>query len=143
MIFNPLPVKFLPQKKLLIWAKNSPIFCSKLPRNQKWRYQKFLLHQKMAKEGSKNQFFFRKNIRKMGKTNFGTSGTIISFFENLPRVLPHAPEQFMRVSYGLEGPRRPGMSKKVAVVLATECQHADARIPSTRFRITPPTLITR
>ena len=64
----------------------------------------------------------------------------ISFFENLPRVLPHAPEQFMRVSYGLEGPRRPGMSKKVAVVLATECQHADARIPSTRFMITPPTL---
>ena len=80
MIFDPLPVKFLPQKKLLIWAKNSPIFCSKLPRSQKWRYQKFLLHQKMAKEGSKNQkkIFFRKNIRKMGKTNFGTSGTIIA-----------------------------------------------------------------
>ena len=55
MIFDPLPVKFLPQKKLLIWTKNSPIFCSKLPRSQKWRYQKFLLHQKMAKEGSKNQ----------------------------------------------------------------------------------------
>ena len=55
MIFDPLPVKFLPQKKLLIWAKNSPIFCSKLPRSQKWRYQEFLLHQKMAKEGSKNQ----------------------------------------------------------------------------------------
>ena len=64
MIFDPLPVKFLPQKKLLIWAKNSPIFCSKLPRSQKWRYQKFLLHQKMVKEGSKNQknFIFSKSI---------------------------------------------------------------------------------
>ena len=78
MIFDPLPVKFLPQKKLLIWAKNSPIFCSKLPRSQKWRYQEFLLHQKMAKEGSKNQkkIFFQKKYSKDGKKNFGTSGTI-------------------------------------------------------------------
>ena len=72
MIFDPLPVKFLPQKKLLIWAKNSPIFCSKLPRSQKWRYQKFLLHQKMAKEGSKNQkkIFSQKKYSKDGKNKF-------------------------------------------------------------------------
>ena len=59
-------------KKLLIWAKNSPIFCSKLPRSQKWRYQEFLLHQKMAKEGSKNQknFFFQKKYSKDGKKKF-------------------------------------------------------------------------
>ena len=62
MIFDPLPVKFLPQKKLLVGAKNSLIFCSKLPRSQIWRYQKFLLHQKMAKEGSKNQIFFSEKI---------------------------------------------------------------------------------
>ena len=80
MIFDLLAVQFWPQKKLLVWAKNSLIFCSKLPRSQKWRYQEFLLHQKMAKEGSKNQkkFFFRKNIRKMGKKNWGTSGTIFA-----------------------------------------------------------------
>ena len=70
MIFDPLPVKFLPQKKLLIWAKNSPIFCSKLPRSQKWRYQKFLLHQKMAKEGSKNQNFFSEKIFERWKNKF-------------------------------------------------------------------------
>ena len=80
MIFDPLPVKFLPQKKLLVWAKNSLIFCSKLPRSQKWRYQEFLLHQKMAKEGSKNQkkIFFQKKYSKDGKKNFGTSGTIFA-----------------------------------------------------------------
>ena len=77
--------QILASKKLLIWAKNCPIFCSKLPRSQKWRYQEFLLHQKMAKEGSKNQkkIFFQKKYSKDGKKNFGTSGTIISFFENL------------------------------------------------------------
>merc|ERR1712081_172556 len=67
MIYDPLPVKFLPQKKLPVWAKNSLIFCSKLPRSQKWRYQEFLLHQKMAEEGSKNQKKNQKNIRKMRK----------------------------------------------------------------------------
>ena len=73
MIYDPLPVKFLPQKKLLVWAKNSLIFCSKLPRSQKWRYQEFLLHQKMAKEGSKNQkkIFFQKKYSKDGKKKFG------------------------------------------------------------------------
>ena len=72
MIFDPLPVKFLPQKKLLIWAKNSHIFCSKLPRSQKWRYQEFLLDQKMAKEGSKNQKknFSQKKYSKDGKNKF-------------------------------------------------------------------------
>merc|ERR1712081_111008 len=81
MIFEPLPVKFLPQKKLLIWAKNSPIFCSKLPRSQKWRYQKFLLHQKWPRRGQKiynKKYFFKKYIRKMEKINFGISGTIIA-----------------------------------------------------------------
>ena len=31
----------------------------------------------------KSKKIFRKNIRKIEKTNFGTSGTIISFLENL------------------------------------------------------------
>ena len=70
MIFDPLPVKFLPQKKLLVWAQNSLIFCSKLPRSQNWRYQEFLLHQKMAKEESKIQFFFQKKYSKDGKNKF-------------------------------------------------------------------------
>ena len=72
MIFDPLPVKFLPQKKLLVWAQNSLIFCSKLPRSQNWRYQEFLLHQNMAKEGSKNQkkIFFQKKYSKDGKKNW-------------------------------------------------------------------------
>ena len=76
MIFDPLPVKFLPQKKLLIWAKNSHIFCSKLPRSQKWRYQKFLLHQKMAKEGSKNQkkIFSEKIFERWKKQILGPLG---------------------------------------------------------------------
>ena len=76
MIYDPLPVKFLPQKKLLVWAQNSLIFCSKLPRSQNWRYQEFLLHQKMAKEGSKNQKKNQKKYSKDSKKNFGTSGTI-------------------------------------------------------------------
>ena len=73
---------------MLIWVKNCPIFCSKLPRSQKWRYQEFLLHQKMAKEGSKNQkkIFFQKKYSKDGKKNFGTSRTIISFFRKSPEA---------------------------------------------------------
>ena len=103
MIFDPLPVKFLPQKKLLIWAKNSPIFCSKLPRSQKWRYQKFLLHQKMAKEGSKNQKknFFQKKYSKDGKNKFWdlwdhncTKSIFPDMFRTLtptPRTVPRLP----------------------------------------------------
>merc|ERR1711951_169893 len=75
-ISDPLPVKFLPQKKLLVWAQNSLIFYSKLPRSQNWRYQEFLLHQKMAKEGSKNQIFFfsEKIFERWGKKILGPLG---------------------------------------------------------------------
>ena len=55
---------------------------------------KILLHQKMAKEESKSQFFSRKNIRKMEKTNFGTSGTIIAkidFFGQVSDADPTSP----------------------------------------------------
>ena len=97
MIFDPLPVKFLPQKKLLIWAKNSPIFCSKLPRSQKWRYQKFLLHQKMAKEGSKNQknFIFSKSIfERWKKQILGPLGPFlakIDFWWHVGDIRPYPP----------------------------------------------------
>ena len=54
-----------------------------------------------------------------------------SFFENPPMVLRYTPERFMRVSYVREGPRRPGMSEKVAVVFELQCENGEARISST------------
>ena len=47
-----------------------------LPRSQKWRYQEFLLHQKMAKEGSKNQkkFFSEKIFERWEKQILGPLG---------------------------------------------------------------------
>ena len=97
MIFDPLPVKFLPQKKLLIWAQNSPIFCSKLPRSQKWRYQEFLLHQKMAKEASKKQkklFSSEKIFERWEKQILGPLGPYlhkIDFSGRIPDADPYPP----------------------------------------------------
>ena len=66
------------------------------------------------------------------KNNKSTQG--FSFFENSPRELGYIPEQFIFDSYGLEGVRRPGISKKIEVVLENEMKNGNARISSTLIR---------
>ena len=87
---------------MLVWAKNSSIFCSKLPRSQKWRYQEFLLHQKMAKERSKNQKknYFSKSISQYFSPNpppfvFGSAKPIRRFAKGKVHVSKIPPPLFL------------------------------------------------
>ena len=94
MIFDPLPVKFLPQKNCWFGPKIAIFSVVNCPGAKNGVIKNFCCTKKWPRRGQKikKKFFFRKNIRKMGKTNFGTSGTIITqnrFFQHVSDANPY------------------------------------------------------
>ena len=78
MIFDPLPVKFLPQKNCWFGPKIALFSVVNCPGAKNGVIKNFCCTKKWPRRGQKikKNFFFRKNIRKMEKSNFGTYGTL-------------------------------------------------------------------